>query len=408
MRVLKCTSCDLLMHKIDVSDEYNAFCPQCGTRIIKTSSLSMSGELALCIAALILFIPAQIFALISIDLFSVEIFSTVTNGSLAIESTYPFIAGLIIFCTTFAPLAYLIAIICAHVACHYQHKSALYAATWTIKHFSHWVMIDVFFVSLGIACFKITEIATLSPERGLVSFILLQLLTAILLTRVTPERYWRLLPQPSSQQDGTENESTSSHSLQLKNNLLTCGHCGLTQSTHLTHCCRCGSKVSFRVKQSLQRTWAILIPAIIFIFPANFYPISVLIANGREMEDTIFSGVSLLINQGMYGIAAIIFTASIIVPVAKILLLVYLLTSIHIKSSRGRKQRMKVYRFVHWIGKWSMVDLCVIAIMVSLMDRGNLLDFTPGPGAIAFGLVVVLTMIATEQLDPRLIWDKHE
>ena len=104
----------------------------------------------------------------------------------------------------------------------------------------------------------------------------------------------------------------------------------------------------------------------------------------------------------------IVFVASIVVPVAKILGLAFLLLTIQFKRKINHLQRMRIYRVIQWIGKWSMMDLFVISLMVSLIDRDQLLDFTPGPGAIAFGVVVVLTMLAAESLDSRLIWDNYE
>jgi paraquat-inducible protein A len=107
-------------------------------------------------------------------------------------------------------------------------------------------------------------------------------------------------------------------------------------------------------------------------------------------------------------IALIIFVASIVVPVAKILGLGYLLLAIHYQRTVYHRHRMKIYYFVKWIGKWSMMDLFVISIMMTLIDRGQILDFTPGYGAVAFGVVVVLTMLAADSLDPRLIWDNYQ
>lgn len=151
---------------------------------------------------------------------------------------------------------------------------------------------------------------------------------------------------------------------------------------------------------------AYLVAATIAIFPANLIPISILITNGQRLEDTIFSGVASLVRSGMYGIAIIIFVASIVVPVVKILGLAYIMLCIKFKRSVFRRQRMMVYFAVKWIGKWSVMDLFVISIMMTLVDRGQILDFTPGYGAVAFGLVVVLTMLAAESIDPRLIWDE--
>jgi paraquat-inducible protein A len=154
-------------------------------------------------------------------------------------------------------------------------------------------------------------------------------------------------------------------------------------------------------------TWAYLVAATIAIFPANLIPISILITNGQRLEDTIFSGVASLVKNGMPGIAVIIFVASIVVPVAKIIGLAYLLLAIQFKRKVFHRQRMIIYFVIKWIGRWSMMDLFVISIMMTLVDRGQILDFTPGYGAVAFGIVVVLTMLAAESIDPRLLWDNY-
>ncbi|KXF80636.1 paraquat-inducible protein A [Enterovibrio coralii] len=403
MHVLRCTSCDLLLKKVPVSVGQSACCPKCGARVVKKSSLSLSGELAIALAAFALLIPAQVFPLIVIELFAVKISTTVTSGAFTLLNSFPFVGALVIFCTAFCPLVYLLSIFASHWSLKHLNAKALYYSTYFIKVARHWVMIDVFLVSLAIAAFKVRDYADIMVGQGLFSFVVLQVLVAILLSRVSPKRYW----DAYSERKG-EDASVDTQDNHNTGNVISCIHCGLTQCDSHSNCTRCGSPLSARMFQSIQKTWASLLAAVVFIFPANFYPISILITNGKRLEDTIFSGVAALIKQGMYGIAIIIFTASIIVPVAKIVSLAYILICIHFKVETGRKQRMKLYRFVKWIGKWSMMDLCVIAIMVSLIDRGNLLDFTPGPGAIAFGLVVVLTMIAAESLDSRLIWDKYE
>lgn len=402
MHVLKCTSCDLLIHVVPVARGFCARCPSCGSRVIKNSSISLSGELAIALAALVLFLPAQFYALVSIDLIGVPLSTTVTSGSVILLDTFPFVGALVIFCVAIAPLLYLLTIIISNISVSLRNARVLYYSSSMLKIIRHWVMVDVFLVSLAVGCFKVQDFAEISVDKGLLSFVLLQVLTAVLLARVSPKRYWNALGENQRQQE--ENEETSV----TPDTLVGCSLCGLTQSAHHQHCTRCGKKLEHRKFQSIQKTWASLLAAVVFIFPANLYPISILLTNGKRLEDTIFSGVASLIKQGMYGIAIIIFTASIIVPVVKIICLAYILLCIHFKVESGRKLRMKLYRFVKWIGKWSMMDLCVIAIMVSLIDRGNLLDFTPGPGAIAFGLVVVLTMIAAESLDSRLIWDKYE
>jgi paraquat-inducible protein A len=139
--------------------------------------------------------------------------------------------------------------------------------------------------------------------------------------------------------------------------------------------------------------------------PANVLTISILISNGGRLEDTIMSGIIYLVKEHLAVIAVLIFIASIIVPAIKIFGLGYLLISIHLNDPRFHRQKMTLYFVIKWIGKWSMMDLFVISIMLTLVDRGQFVDFTPGYAAIAFAMVVVFTMLAAESLDTRLMWD---
>ena len=183
-----------------------------------------------------------------------------------------------------------------------------------------------------------------------------------------------------------------------------CHNCHLSQPEG-SHCQRCQKPLLHRKPHSIQKTWACLIAAAFAIVPANYIPISILFTSGQRLEDTILSGIATLITKDMQGIALIIFIASIIVPIAKILGIGCILIFIQLRKKAFRKQLMVIYFVVKWIGKWSVMDIFVISIMMTLVDRGQILNFSPGYGAIAFGVVVVLTMLATHSLDPRLIWD---
>ncbi|MFD2176579.1 paraquat-inducible protein A [Veronia pacifica] len=401
MHMFRCAGCDTLIEAVPVSPGHVACCPCCGMRLVKGTSLSFSGELALAITALLLFIPAQAFPLIEINLLSQDIEATATQGAVTLLDSFPFVGALVIYTTLLAPLIYLVSVIGANVALWFKQRHWLSVFTRTIHFSRHWVMIDVMLVSLFISAFKMRDFADVTAGAGLISFIALQIVIAVLLTRVTPKRYWDQLSDLTHDGSYTVDAVTGQHTV-------SCSHCKALQRNNDEQCLRCNTPLSPRINQSLQKTWASLLAATIFMVPANVFTISILLTNGQRLEDTIISGVAGLINQGMTGIAVIIFTASILVPALKIFSLFYILICIHLKRKTGRLHRMRLHRFVKWIGKWSMVDLCVIAMMVSLVDRGQLLDFTPGPAAIAFGLVVVLTMISADSLDSRLIWDEHE
>jgi paraquat-inducible protein A len=172
-----------------------------------------------------------------------------------------------------------------------------------------------------------------------------------------------------------------------------------------THCPVCASAISVRTKNSLQKSWAFLITSIIFIFPANLYPITYLLKNNKLYPDTIFSGILSLIDSGMLTIAIIVFIASIVVPIFKILALMFILLSIQFKWRFSEKTQLLIFVLVDWIGKWSILDLFVISIMTAVFDKGNLLSVYPGIAATSFAIVVVATLFAAHSFDTRLIWD---
>ena len=190
--------------------------------------------------------------------------------------------------------------------------------------------------------------------------------------------------------------------------LVLCHDCHMVSDQGVTHCPRCGSKLHQRLPNSLQRTWALLIAAIVLMFPANLYPISYTIVNGSLQPDTIISGVIALAKADMVPIAAIVFIASVAVPLLKIMGILVILAAVHSKAKLRRKQRLQLYHIIHFIGRWSMVDLFVITIMSALLNVGILVGFSAGPAATAFGAVVLLTMFATQSFDTRLIWDHNQ
>jgi len=170
-------------------------------------------------------------------------------------------------------------------------------------------------------------------------------------------------------------------------------------------CPRCGSRIHQRKPNSLSRTWALVITALILYVPANVLPISISTTMGDTQGDTIISGVIYFIESGSWGIGLIIFIASIFVPVLKIIALIYLLVSVQKKSQKRPLDRTRLYRIVEAVGRWSMVDIFVITIMAALIKLEFMGNFEAGPAVVYFGAVVVLTIFAAMSFDPRLIWD---
>jgi paraquat-inducible protein A len=171
-------------------------------------------------------------------------------------------------------------------------------------------------------------------------------------------------------------------------------------------CPRCRATVHRRKPNSLSRTWALLAAAVICYVPANLYPIMEVTSLGQGQADTILSGVIFLFVHGMWPLAAIVFIASVVVPVLKIVLLAALALSVQRESQWRPRDRARLYRIVEAVGRWSMVDVYVVTILVALVHLGSLASVEAEIGAFFFGAVVVLTMFAAESFDPRLIWDQ--
>ena len=193
--------------------------------------------------------------------------------------------------------------------------------------------------------------------------------------------------------------------------ILVCSVCHrLARHTISKHadCARCGARLHARRPDSLRRTWALLTTSMILYAPANLLPIMSVNALGKGQPDTIMSGVLTLIRLQMWPIAAVVFVASILVPTFKLVGMGMLLYSVQRGLPISARQCTVMFRFIEWIGRWSMLDIFVIAILVALVNFGHLASIEAGYGAVAFTCVVVLTMFAALTFDPRLIWDNAE
>ncbi len=197
-----------------------------------------------------------------------------------------------------------------------------------------------------------------------------------------------------------------------KAGLISCHSCHLLckkpKWSAVIRCPRCGARLHPRKPDSIARTWALVLAALIFYIPANVLPITIVISMGKAQSDTIMSGVIYFIHSGMWPIALIIFIASVFVPLVKLMILAFLLISVQRKSGWRSKDRTKLYRIIEIIGRWSMLDIFVVTILVALVNLGALATIHAGPGALFFGAVVVTTILAAMSFDPRLIWDREE
>ena len=191
--------------------------------------------------------------------------------------------------------------------------------------------------------------------------------------------------------------------------LVRCETCSLlTRAVHDDepgHCPRCGTELEFRRAKSLTTTWALLIAAAICYIPANMLPVLVTNTFAGSEPDTIIGGVVFLYTSGSWPLALVVLIASVMVPLGKLVALAYLLITVQRGTTGGERDRTRLYRVVKFIGRWSMLDVFVDTFTVALVQLSPLMSVLPGMGVLFFAGTVVLTMIAAEAFDPRLIWD---
>lgn len=185
-----------------------------------------------------------------------------------------------------------------------------------------------------------------------------------------------------------------------------CHTCGMVSPVSLGHCPRCGSHLHLRKPGSIQNTLALMIAATALYIPSHLLPVMTVTELGEVTHNTIIGGMMSFWRTGAYPIAIVIFTASILIPMLKIVALSWLCAAATGKVHPLPTTLGKVYWFTELLGRWSMVDIFVVGILVSVVQLGNYMSIVPGPGALAFGGVVMLTMFAAMSFEPRMLWDR--
>ena len=193
----------------------------------------------------------------------------------------------------------------------------------------------------------------------------------------------------------------------LSEGMSLCHSCEALHSSEETECSRCGEKLHQRKPNSIAQTWGYVLAATLFLIPANLMPMMVVTTLGEDEGSTIMEGVIYFLSHKDYGLGLIIFIASVAVPVFKIVVVYFLLLIVQFKQYHKAKTGLKLFHIIHLIGKWSMLDIFVVALMVAMVQFDGLATIQTGPAAISFCGAVIFTIIATEKFDPRLMFDNE-
>ena len=402
-QIIKCEECDASVETpLILNKDEQAECPRCHHHLATGGRWSVHRCAMVALSILILMPFALGYPLLSLHLLGVKIDASIWEGIWKMSvAGYEYTAFMVFICAVVMPITFAILVIMLWIAkiLHIKPRSVLLF----LGYIKPWVMFDVYLIALGVTMFKVREYATLEINVYLIPFIFTALLITLLFIKLNLKALWKeFYPENEAAYDA--------------NNIELCDACNYTFSKNGIHydkknnprCPRCLSPVHISDNIKLQRTWASLIAGIIMLFPANLLPISGIYLTGSLSEDTLISGVISFVNMGSYFVAFVVFFASIFVPISKAVILLYLLSCVHFKWRHSIKWQIRLLHIVHFVGRWSMLDLFVLALMMSLVTRGEIINFTVGPGAFYFGAAVFCSMISTSQFDSRLIWKIYD
>ena len=424
--LIACHACDRMFRRPPPLDGLNVRCSRCASDLSRAHHArpTLDFTCAMAVAALIALVIAQCFPIIALKAQGMTSQATLLD---AVSSLWAgqmhIVAAVVFFTTTLFPsmelLALLYVLLPLRAGCvppGFRHVIRF------LQWLRPWGMIEVFMLGVLVTTVKMVSLARVIPGAGLFAFGALTVLLA-LVSRFDPHRLWHACdeieardgatPAAELQADLPRKKSVVADAVKAVSakqaGLVVCHTCGSVQQLHdgeaHQRCSLCHTPLHERRPASVSRTAALLLAAALLYIPANLLPVMHSTSLGRSEDDTILSGVAYFWTSGDWGLAAVVFIASVVVPMLKLAILALLVFAAHRRSTWRPHERTRLYRLVERIGRWSMLDVFVVALTVALVHFGSFAVITAGPGALAFGAVVILTMIASMQFDPRLIWD---
>jgi paraquat-inducible protein A len=414
--LIACHECDLLQHETVLRNGGIARCRRCGAELYRNRPDGINRALCFALTALVLLAIANAFPVLGLSV-SGNLVQTTLFGAVRIlyrDGMWP-LAALVFITTILTPLLEIYAIVYLLLPLRVRGVPRRPEVAFRVLHFARpWGMTEVLILGILVALVKLVHIATVVPGVALWAFGAAMVAIAGMAAAFDPREVWARIDASGRRAGlhGGETRALPSAPTAARAGLFVCHDCGLLSMpaprAHQGSCPRCGANLHFRKPNSIGRTWAFLVAAIVLYVPANILPVMNTSSLFGAEKDTIMSGVVYLWTSGSWPLAVLVFIASIAVPLLKILALVFLVATTQRRSQRIPAQRARIYRMVELVGRWSMLDIYVITVLVALVQFSALATIKAGPAAIAFGAVVVLTMVAAKSFDPRLIWDATE
>ena len=394
--LLGCPHCGLVQRAGESLPRHFTVCVRCDSRLhAKTPPIRGLATVCACTAASLLLLAFRepVFELHLLGRYATA--DLITGPRMLLQTGLPELALVVFLTLLVAPVLHLSVLGLALLGSHLRRpRRFMFWALGLIETTRRWSMADVFLLATLVCYVRLRAWAHVEVGSAIVALSALTLVTvatewALDLPTLWTRMPWHAAPPP-----------------RVRGQHIACGWCGLVSSAREGEACpRCGRALQARKQKSLTRAATLLLSATLLCIPANVLPVMDMVRFGRSEENTIYSGVLELTRADLWGLAVLIFVASIVIPLIKIVALAFLLWG----TKRGQREhlraRTRAFVFVQSIGRWSLVDVFAVTILVSLVHMGMLAQVLPRYGAVAFCGVVLLTMLATEAFDPRLMWD---
>jgi paraquat-inducible protein A len=406
----ECPGCGLFQIVPAMAPGLRSNCTRCGTVLRITRVDPLNRHLALTFAAMVLFTVVWMAMLMKVSTAGIVRETVLESGprELVARGLWP-LAIAVAFTTAWAPLGKFLATLYVLIGLKMRRPPPRMRDIFLLsRRLNAWCMLEVLLLGVFVAYTKLGDLVTIELGPAVYALGLLTVVWVWAEVAFDPQAVWEEIERRGQ----THEPMPVDPPLAWRPGAMGCEGCGLVCVPAETdgHCPRCGSMVHERKPNSVSRTWALVIAAIVLYIPANVYPVLTVMQLGAGMPSTILGGVEELLDSRMYPLAALVFFASIMVPLFKLLGLGSMLAATQLgRPGAGAsiliRERTVLYHIVAWIGRWSMVDIFMESLLGALVQFGRAVTIEPGVGALAFCAVVFTTIFAAETFDPRLMWD---
>ncbi|MBS0642240.1 MAG: paraquat-inducible protein A [Proteobacteria bacterium] len=409
-RLHECRDCGQMQVVPPMPPATRAMCLRCDAVLRHTRHDPLRLPLALNVAALVLIILGATLTVIDVSSAGQGRAAALLSGAVALDQFGLWELSVVLLITTLAaPLARVLSMLTVLGGLYLPRPPAELRAIYAwIEHIRPWSMVEIYLLALFVAYVRLSDMAQV--EIGPATYALGALMVVMVLADYTLDRHavWEAMEPPNRARVWRDRRAAVPPLPDTARRWrIGCDTCELvSRSAPGQRCPRCGFRLHDRKPWVAQRTWALIGAAAVLYVPANVYPVLTVVRLGSGAPSTIMGGVRELIDAGMWPLAALVFFASVVVPVLKLAGLALLLVMTQRGSIVLLRDRTVLYRVIEAIGRWSMIDIFMGSILVALVQFGALASIYPGPGALAFAAVVVLTMLASRSFDPRLMWDR--